>query len=128
MITLPPAGKLNDSFDDIEEFDDSSKDHKIEDGIEHITHHHNNAHTQPHSSSVKIEVFDDVAKPYTAHEPSKSIFSPRNKKIDTPVFPDISDLPNYDLHSKNSDKLQISFYENTGPTGEVTKTFSKLSP
>lgn len=133
VISLPPADpvKKSDSFDDVEEFDSVGPEHKVESGIDHITHHYKTDHTPTHST-VKIDVFDDVTKPYTAQaaqEHHKSLFSPRNsKKIDAPDFPEISDLPNYDLNSKQKGKISLGLYENTGPTGEITKTFSKLSP
>jgi len=69
-----------------------------------------------------------VKKPFTAAEPHKSTFSHSTPKIDAPDFPEVSDLPNYNLSSKLSGKIHLGLYENTGPTGEITKTFSKLSP
>lgn len=128
-ISLPPAGlSKKDSFDDVEEFDAVSPAHRIEDQIDHLTHHYTDHQTPTHASSVKIDVFDGVKKPFTAPEPHKSTFSHITSKIEAPDFPEVSDLPNYNLNSKLSGKIHLGLYENTGPTGEITKTFSKLSP
>lgn len=128
-ISLPPAGiSKKDSFDDVEDFDVVSPNHRVEEQIEHLTHHYNDHKNPAQTSSVKIDVFEEVAKPFHAPETHKSLFSPRNSKIATPDFPEVSDLPNYDLNSKNAEKIHLEFYESSGPTGEITKTYSKLSP
>jgi hypothetical protein len=78
------------------------------------------------TASCTITVSDPVAKPtQVTAKPTNTV---QQSDLSTPNFPTVSQVPGYSKTSKFGPTVDTSFYEKNGPTGSVTKNFSKLTP
>lgn len=81
------------------------------------------------TDSCTITVSDPVPKPKLITTKSAVVNNnSKTRELSPPSFPTPSKIPNYSSSSKYGPVIETAFYEKNGPTGSITKSFSKLTP